>query len=74
MPHCFFGWLAFLDHLYNRGPGTGYHQCTGKGKGQGVSEQHPFPPPPIGCNMKGGWEIAKHIKLSCGLLETWDPQ
>ena len=27
----FFGWLAFLDHLYNRGPGTGY-QCTGKGK------------------------------------------
>ena len=34
MPHCFFGWLAFLNHLYNREPGTGY-QCTGKGKGKG---------------------------------------
>ena len=72
MPHCVLVGLLFwiISITEDLAQATNVQV---KGKGQGVCEQHPSPP--IGCNMKGeGGEIAKHIKLSCGLLETWDPQ
>ena len=70
MPHCFLVGLLFwiISITEDLAQATNVQV-----KGRRVCEQYPPPPHKIEYEGRGG-KIAKHIKLSCGLLETWDPR